>query len=108
MITSYFNTFNTTTEKPDIHLMNMVNYNNALNQLNICFFYKYINNETTKLFGMNESNTITNPFFDIAMKYQQESMVENIQENISNMCNIILRGIYRWKQHKIHRQFKKC
>lgn len=86
MITSCFDT---APEKPDLHLMDLVNYSNAFNQLNICFFYKYMNRETAKLFGFgtNERDGFSNPFLEIAMKYQQESIAGNIQANISNMLN---------------------
>lgn len=77
--------------EPAIPMIDTINYFNALNLLNLGVFYKYINRETAKLFGVNQNNTysqnndfFTNSLFDIAMKYQQE----NIKENINNMFNI--------------------
>ena len=76
------------------YITDLVNYTTAVNQLNMSLAYKYINAEAMKLFTANTSNRCchnnevnTNPFLDIAIKYQHKNMQESMQENINYMLN---------------------
>ena len=86
---------------PKAPIFDIFNYFNLLNQLQVVLFYKQINVEFAKQFGMdsykngNSNDIFVNPYTDFAIQYYQDKLSSSFNNIINAYCPF--RTFYNFK-----------